>query len=61
MLSGDFGQQIMKDTSILKWKMNLLYLRRKSDRDLKAEIFQKHSQCPDWELLSTPSCIKNTI
>ena len=61
MLSGDFGQLIMKDMLIPKWKMNWLFSRRKSSKDLKVEIYLNPLQCLELVAPSILNYIKSTI
>ena len=50
---GAFGPLIMKDMLIPKWKMSWSYLRKRLNKDLNQEIFQKHLLCQDLEQVST--------
>jgi hypothetical protein len=52
MLSGDFGQLMKNDISIQKWRMNLLFLRKRSPQDSKLGIVQKILKCLDLDQLS---------
>jgi hypothetical protein len=61
MLSGDFGPPIMKGISILKWRMNLSFSKRKSSKDLMKEMCLKLLLCPGLEQLSIQNYTKNTM
>ena len=61
MLFGASGPPIMSATLIPKWRMNLSYLRKRSNKDLKIGRCLNHLQCLDLELISIRNYIKNTM